>query len=94
MKDFIKFCALILELQLPQNFCHTHIDTHKDTQINTQTEIFQKLSNPVQDIPKSANPSKPGNRKFALNNTLFYIYRTKLCSKKHYYILHGSTLIK
>ena len=38
----MKFRALVLELQLPQNFCHT----------DRQTDIFQKQSNRVQDIPK------------------------------------------
>ena len=26
----MKFRALVLELHLPQNFCHTHTDTQKD----------------------------------------------------------------
>ena len=53
----MKFCSLVLELHLPQNFCHTHTDR--------QTDIFQTQSNRVQDIPKRVNPSKTGNRKFA-----------------------------
>ena len=38
---------LVLELQLPQNVCLTH------------TDIFQKLSNRVQNVPKHINPLKP-----------------------------------
>ena len=46
----MKFCSLVLEIHLPQNFCHT------------QTGIFQKQSNHVQDILKHVNMSTK-NRK-------------------------------
>ena len=55
----MKFRALVLELHQPQNFCHRRTDRH--------TDIFQKESNRVQDIPKRVNTSKTGNRKFARN---------------------------
>ena len=60
----MKFRASVLELHLPQNFCHTHTQTHR------QADIFQKQSNRVQDIPKCVNPSKTGNRNFARNQKL------------------------
>ena len=28
MQSFMKFCSLVLELHLTQNFCHTHTDRH------------------------------------------------------------------
>ena len=28
----MKFCSLVLELHLPQNFCHRHTDTHPHRQ--------------------------------------------------------------
>ena len=33
MQSFVNFCSLVLELDLPQNFCHTHTDTqtHRQT---------------------------------------------------------------
>ena len=38
----MKFCSLVLELHLPQNFCHTHTDTqtyrHTDTQTYRHTD--------------------------------------------------------
>ena len=37
----MKFCSLVLELHLPQNFCHTHTDTQTyrhNTQIQTQSK--------------------------------------------------------
>ena len=61
-KDFIKFCQLVFRTSLATNFLsytHRHIDA--------QTDIFQKQSNRVEDIPKRVNPSKTGNRKFARN---------------------------
>ena len=33
----MKFCALILELHLPQNFCHIHTDIQTDGETNRQT---------------------------------------------------------
>ena len=44
---------------------HTH--RHADTQTHIQTDIFQELTNRVQDIPERVNPSKTGNRKFERN---------------------------
>ena len=58
--SFMKFCALLLELHLPQKFCHIHTDKQTDR----ETEILQKWSIRVQDIPKRVNPSKTGSRKF------------------------------
>ena len=55
----MKFRALDLELHLTQNFCHTY------------TDIFQKYSNRVQDIPKRVNTSKIGSCDFFQTNTFF-----------------------
>ena len=52
----MKFRALVLEQHLPQSFCHTHTDRHFP-------EIFKSCSG----HPKSVNPLKNGNRKFARN---------------------------
>ena len=58
----MKFCALVFELHLPQNFCHAHTDIQSDG----QTDIFQKQSNCVQDILKRVSP-KIDDRKFLRN---------------------------
>ena len=63
----MKFCSLVLELHLPQNFCHTHTETHR------QADIFQKQSNCVQDLLKHVNPSKPEIKNLHETNT-FSIY--------------------
>ena len=34
----MKFCSLVLELHLPQNFCHTHTDTQTNRHTDTQTD--------------------------------------------------------
>ena len=60
----MKFCALVLELHLLQNFCHTH----------TQTDIFQKWSKRVQDVSKRVNPSKTGSRIFLRKQYFLLIY--------------------
>ena len=41
----MKFCSLVLQLHLPQNFCHTHTDTQTDTRTNRHfSEIFKSCS--------------------------------------------------
>ena len=41
----MKFCSLVLELHLPQNFCHTHTDTQTDRQTNRHfPEIVKSCS--------------------------------------------------
>ena len=76
----MKFCSLVFELHLPQNFCHTHTQTyrHTDTQTHRQTNIFQKQSNRVQDIPKRVNPSKTGNRQVARNQYFLLLTQKKV----------------
>ena len=64
----MKFRALVLELHLPQNFCHR------------QTDIFQKQSNRVQIIPSCVNPLKTGSRKF-LRNQYFLLFYTEESNK-------------
>ena len=66
----MKFCSLVLKLHLPLNFCHRHTDR--------RTDIFQKQSNRVQDIPKRVNPSKTGNRKFARNQYFLLLTQKKV----------------
>ena len=75
----MKFCSLVFQLHLPQNFCHTHTDT--------QTQIFQKQSNRVQDIPKRVNSSKTGNRKFAQKQYFLLLIQKKVkkCIKREAY---------
>ena len=67
---------------MPQNFCHTHTDTqaHRltDTQAHIETDIFQKYSNSVQDIPKRVNPSKTEIENLHETYTFFYLYRRKV----------------
>ena len=60
-------------------FPHTNRQIHRETNAWTgrQTDIFQKYSNHVQDIPKRVIPSKTGNRKLARNQ-----YFLLLISKK------------
>ena len=69
----MKFCSLVLELHLPQNFCHIH------------TDIFQKQSNRVHDIPKRVNPSKTGNRKFARNQYFLLFTYKKVKNEEKYF---------
>ena len=57
----MKFRALVLELHLPQNFCHRHTDRHTDRLTDRHTDIFQKQPNRVEDISDRVNPSKTGN---------------------------------
>ena len=63
----MKFCGLVLEPYLLQNFYR-------------QTDIFQKWSNRVQDIPKRVNPPKTGNWIFAQNQyfLLFILKKVKI----------------
>ena len=48
MSIFMKFCALVLELHLPQNFCHTQTDreTGKQT-FSTKSQIVFRVSQNV-----------------------------------------------
>ena len=54
----MKFRALVLELHLPQNFCHRH--THTDRQTH-----FPEIVKSCSGHPKHVNPLKTENRKFA-----------------------------
>ena len=67
----MKFRTLVLELNLPQNFCHRHTDRLTDR----QTDIFQKQSNRVQDIPKRENRKSKICSKPILSST--YIGKSK-----------------
>ena len=49
----MKFCAVVFELERLQNLCYT------------QTDIFQKLLNCLQDILKCVNLLKTEIRKFS-----------------------------
>ena len=62
----MKFCSLVLELHLPQNFCHTHTDTqthrHTDTETDRQTDRhFPEIVKSCSGHPKSCKSIK--NRK-------------------------------
>ena len=57
----MKFCQLVFELHLPQNFCHRQVDN------------FQKQSNRVQNIPKSEIHEKPEVENFHENDTSTYL---------------------
>ena len=67
----MKFSVLVLELHLPQNFLS-----------QTDTDIFQKQPNRVQDVPKRVNPSKTGNQKFARKQYFLLLIQKKI--KKRY----------
>ena len=60
----MKFCSLVLELHLPQNFCHTHTDTQTHRHTDRQTH-FPEIVKSCSGHPKHVNPLKTENRKFA-----------------------------
>ena len=54
----MKFRALVLELHLPQNFCHTHTDRHADRQTDRH---FPEIVKSCSGYPKACKSVK--NRK-------------------------------
>ena len=54
----MKFCSLVLELHLPQNFCHTHTDRHTDRQTDRH---FPEIVKSCSGHPKTCKSIK--NRK-------------------------------
>ena len=63
----MKFRALVLELHLPQNFCHRHTDT----------QSFSRNSQIVFRTSQNVNPSKTGNRKSKTILSSIYIEESK-----------------
>ena len=61
----MKFCAIVLELHLPQNFWHTHTHTQSDRH-------FPETVKSCSGLPKRVNPSKIESRKFSQANTFLY----------------------
>ena len=58
----MKFCSLVLELHLPQNFCHRHTDRQTDTQTDRQIDRhFPKIVKSCSGHPKTCKSVK--NRK-------------------------------
>ena len=52
----MKFCSLVLELHLPQNFCHTHTQTHRHTDTHTHRQTdrhFPKIVKSCLGHPKT-----------------------------------------
>ena len=56
----MKFCSLVLELHLPQNFCHTHTDTDRQTFFrNSQIVLGHPKTCISIENRKSKNFTKP-----------------------------------
>ena len=54
----MKFCSLVLELHLPQNFCHTHTDRQTFSETDKSCSEYPKTYNSVKNR-KSEICTKP-----------------------------------
>ena len=66
----MKFRALVLDLHLPQNFCHRHTDTQTDRH-------FPEIVKSCSKHPKMCKFIKPDVENLKETNTFFYLYRRK-----------------
>ena len=78
----MKFCALVLELNFPQIFCHPH--TGRQTFSNNSQIVFRTFQ-------KRVNPSKSGSSKIFRKPVLFSIYVEENSKKE---IMHLSQIMK
>ena len=69
----MKFRALVLELHLPQNFCHTHIDRQT---FSRNSQIVFRTS---QNVQIHQNPEIENLHE---TNTFFCLHRRKYTDKK------------
>ena len=71
----MKFCSLVLELHLTQNFCHTHRDTQTHRQTHRQTDRpFPKIVKSCSGHPKTCQFIKNRKQKICTQSILFSIY--------------------
>ena len=73
----MKFCSLVLELYLTQNFCNTHTDTQTDRH-------FPKIVKSCSGHPKSVNPLKTVRRKILRNQCFLLFVSRKVINVQSY----------
>ena len=67
----MKFCALVIELHLPQYFCHTH--TERYTQRETDRH-FPEIVKLCSGHPKTCKSMKNSKSKICMKPILYSIY--------------------
>ena len=79
----MKFCSLVLELHLPQKFCHTHTDTQTHRHTDTQTyRHFPEIVKSCSGHPKSYKSIKNWKSKICTRPILSSTYIEKSKKKK------------
>ena len=81
--SFMKFRALVLELHLPQNFCHTHTDTLTHRHMDRQTDRhFPEIVKSCSGHHKTCKSIKNRKSKICPKPILFSIYIEESKKKK------------
>ena len=84
----MKFCSSVLELHLPQNFCHAHTDIQTDRHF---LKIFRSCSGHPKTWKSIKNRKSKICTKPILSST--YIEESKNCMELRVQMLHGMKLI-
>ena len=71
----MKFCSLVLELHLPQNFCHTHTDTQTYRQTDRH---FPEIVKSCSGHPKTCKSIENRKSKFARNQYFLLLIQKKV----------------